>query len=175
VVQMRVRYVRRHTPTGSDVAVLGPAASAVEHPMIALTVSRPEALELVDELEQRPTPRTGIYDLLVSVLGSAGTSVTSIEVREAPGQSAQARLELTGPRGRSEIQVEVGQAIGISVRIGKPLDVSERLIEAVTPPASRTPEAAAPVPETTPASQTVEVSERAQVDVPDRFRRAFDE
>ena len=161
MVQMRVRYVRRHTPSGSDVAVLA-SSTPTERPMIALSVSRPEALELAEELEQRQTPRTGVYDLLLNILDSAGTSVTSIQVQEAPGQSAQARLELSGPRGRSEIQVEVGQAISLSVRIGKPLEVSERLIEAVTPPVLR-----APAPEPSASERTS--------DVPEQFRRAFDQ
>jgi bifunctional DNase/RNase len=186
---MRVRYVRRHAPSGSDVAVLAAAAPA-ERPMIALTVSRPEALELADELEQRPTPRAGVYDLLLSILGSVDTSVASIQVHEAPGQSAQARLQLAGPRGRSEIQIEVGQAISLSVRIGKPLDVSERLIEAVTPPASTSPApgssaTAPPVGSTadldqpTPAAldhaPALEPTSESITEVPDRFRRAFDE
>ena len=166
MVQMRVRYVRRHVPTGNDVAVLGPAA-AVERPMIALAVSHPEALELSDELQHRSTPRAGVYDLLVSILGAAGTSVETIEVQEAPGQAAQARLALAGPRGRSEIQVEVGQAIVLSVRIGQPLEVSERLIEAVTPPEVRTPARETAMQPPTPAP--------AVDDVPDRFRRAFDD
>lgn len=140
--------------------------------MIALTVSRPEALELSDELEERPTPRTGVYDLLLSILDSAGTSVTSIQVQEAPGQSAQARLELTGPRGRSEIQVEVGQAISLSVRIGKPLDVSERLIESVTPPALGAP-TSNPLAVDPPAPD-VETPAAPTIDVPDQFRRAFE-
>jgi bifunctional DNase/RNase len=175
---MRVRYVRRHVPSGSDVAVLGPAESA-ERPMIALTVSRPEALELAEELEQRPTPRTGVYNLLVSILGSAGASVTSIEVQEAPGQAAQARLELTGPNGRSEIQVEVGQAISLSVRIGQPVHVAEELIEAVTPPAlGAASETRAPLESTATEPVTAERAEPSSahtIDVPDQFRRAFDE
>jgi hypothetical protein len=40
VVEMRFRCVRRHLPTGSDVAVLGPAAASTpaDRPMIALTL-----------------------------------------------------------------------------------------------------------------------------------------
>jgi bifunctional DNase/RNase len=75
---MRVRYVRRHTPSGNDVAVLA-SATPTERPMIALTVSRPEALEQAEELEERPTPRTGVHDLLLSILGSAGTDTTTVE------------------------------------------------------------------------------------------------
>ena len=178
MVQMRVRYVRRHAPSGNDVAVLASAAPT-ERTMIALSVTRPEALELADELEQRPTPWTGVYDLLVSILGSAGTSVTSIQIQEAPGQSAQARLELTGPRGRSEIQVEVRQAISLSVRIGKALDVSERLIESVTPPSLRPTASDAPAALDTaspaPGSVPSEPAPETAVDVPDPFRRAFEE
>jgi bifunctional DNase/RNase len=143
MVEMRVRYVRRHVPSGGDVAVLGPAgaagaagagtAGAESRSMIALSESRPEARELAEELDGKPTPRSGVYDLMVNVLGAAGASVTTIEVLEAPGQAAQARLQLRGSRGTSEIQVEVGQAISLSVRIGKSLQVSEALIQGVTP------------------------------------------
>ena len=189
MVEMRVRYVRRHVPSGSDVAVLASAAPA-ERPMIALTISRPEALELADELAERQTPRAGVYDLLLSILGSVGTSVASIQVHEAPGQSAQARLELTGPRGRSEIQIEVGQAISLSVRIGKPLDVSERLIDAVTPPALRSPasDSSATPPQVGSAADADQASSSGRerppaakpvaesvTEVPDQFHRAFDE
>jgi bifunctional DNase/RNase len=166
VVEMCVRYVRRHVPSGNDVAVLGPATAA-ERPLIALTVTRPEALELSEELQQRPTARGGVYDLLVSILGSAGTSVASIEVLEADGQNARARLKLDGPRGPSQIEVEVGQAVSLSVRIGKPLQVSERLIEAVTPPAAARGESPA---DEAPATDAAERS----TPVPDEFRRAFD-
>ena len=177
MVDMRVRYVRRHVPSGSDVAVLGPA-TGVERPMIALSVSRPDALELGTELAHERTPRTGVYDLTISILGAAGASVTSIEVLEAPGQAAQARLHLSSPRGQSEIQVEVGQALSLSVRIGKLLHVSDRLVEAVTQVCTITPPAVSP-PARDPSSDRLplanEPSERPSPDVPEQFRRAFDD
>lgn len=181
MVDMRVRYVRRHVASGSDVAVLGTAgapAGTTEHPMIALSVSRPDALELTEELDEKATPRSGVYDLMVSILGSAGASVTSIEVLEAPGQAAQARLQLTGPRGQSEIQVEVGQAISLSVRIGKPLHVSETLIQGVTPPCTITG-SAGELPAKDPSSEDQSLAnqpaEGSSLDVPEQFRRAFEE
>jgi bifunctional DNase/RNase len=175
---MRVRCVRRHVPSGSDVAVLGATASSTpaDRPMIALTLSRPEALELGDELQQRPTPRSGVYDLMVSILGSAGATVTDIEVTEAPGQSAHARLQLDGPRGRSEIRVEVGQAISLSVKIGKPIQVSEGLIEAVKAPSAPALPDATTVDGATPSVDTSApaTAEESSAIVPEQFRRAFE-
>jgi bifunctional DNase/RNase len=174
---MRVRYVRRHVPSGSDVAILGPAGAA-ERPMIALSVSRPEALELTEELDAKPTPRAGVYDMMLNILGAAGSSVTSIEVLEAPGQAAQARLHVSGPRGQSEIQVEVGQAISLSVRIGKSLSVSEALIQGVTPPCTMTGpvgELSAKDPSSEDQSLANAPAEGSSHDVPEQFRRAFDD
>ncbi len=177
VVEMRVRCVRRHLPSGSDVAVLGPAGSSApaNRPMIALTLSRPDALELGDELEQRPTPRSGVYDLIVSILGTAGSTVTNIEVRDAPGQSAQARLQLAGPRGHSEIQVEVGQAISLSVKIGKPVQVSDGLIEAIQTPTASAPPSLPEASLQPPTAPAVKEPEEATPAIPEQFRRAFDE
>jgi bifunctional DNase/RNase len=177
MVEMRVRYVRRHVPTGSDVAVLGPSGPA-ERPMIALSVSRTDALELTEELDANPTPRSGVYDMMVSILGVAGASVTGIEVLEAPGQAAQARLQLSGPRGHSEIQVEVGQAISLSVRIGKPLHVAEGLIAGVTPPSIMTGPGGDPLdkdPSSDAESLANAPAEGSSHDVPEQFRRAFDD
>jgi bifunctional DNase/RNase len=184
---MRVRYVRRHVPSGGEVAVLGPTAGAGAEagtsgadtrPMIALSVSRPEAAELAEELDGKPTPRSGVYDLMVNILGAAGASVTTIEVLEAPGQAAQARLQLGGPRGTSEIQVEVGQAISLSVRIGKSLQVSEALIQGVTRPCTMTgptEDPSAKDPSREDQSLAHAPAEGLSHDVPEQFRRAFDD
>jgi hypothetical protein len=117
---------------------------------------------------------------MVSILGSAGSTVTDIEVREAPGQSAQARLQLDGPGGRSEIRVEVGQAISLSVKIGKPIQVSAGLIEAVKPPSTptlpSTPEAGTPESSTPSAGTSPpEPAKEPAAAVPEQFRRAFEQ
>ncbi|MCC7372471.1 MAG: bifunctional nuclease family protein [Chloroflexi bacterium] len=184
-MEMHVRWVRKHVPTGNDVAVLGPA-DAETRPMIALSVSRPEAVDLNDELDGKLTPRAAAFDLMVGILGAAGATVDGIEVSEAPGQSAQARLQLSSPRGQTEIRVEVGPVLALSVRIGKPLQVSDRLVAAMTPPAARP--ATNPATVNAPSEQAPVSSDAADDDasleaptpgavseVPEQFRRAFDD
>lgn len=191
MVEIRVRYVRRPVAPNHDAAV-SESADCGKRQTVALTVARPEAPTLADEPVQRPTSRTGVYDLSVNILDTAVTGLTSVEVREASEHPTLAKLHLNGPRGASVIQVEVGQATSLSVHIGKPLDVSARPIDAVASPALPRPtDPSAPLdarrdpvggvssdgageqPDLSPDSVTPDLRRPTPVDVPEQFRRAF--
>ena len=74
--------------------------------------------------------------------------------------------------------MEVGQAISLSVRIGKSLHVSEALIQGVTQPCTITG-SAGELPAKDPSSEdqslAVAPAEGSSHDVPEQFRRAFDD
>ena len=77
----------------------------------------------------------------------------------------------------SEIRVEVGQAISLSVRIGKSVQVSETLIQRGGQPCTITGsvgELPAKDPSSDEQSLAVMPAEGSSHDVPELFRRAFD-
>src|SRR5438067_10005538 len=102
---MRVRQVSHHAPTGSDVVVLE-AEQEDGSPMIALAVSRADALSLLHEIGDEATPRSAVYDLLVRVVGAAGSTVEQIQIHQAGRAMAHASLRIEGPRGSVDLTIE---------------------------------------------------------------------
>ena len=168
MIEMRVRQVSHHTPSGSDVVVLE-AEEADGSPMIALAVSRADALSLMHEIDQATTPRSAVYDLLVRVIGSAGNSVEKIQIRQASPAMAQASVRIEGPQGAVELTIEVAQAVSLSTRVGQTLTVAEDLVDAVT----QAPEAPSPRSRLASANSAPANSAPEAPDVPEEFRRAF--
>ena len=156
MIEMRVRQVSHHAPSGSDVVVLE-AEMENSSPTIALAVSRADALSLLHEIGAEATPRVAVYDLLVRVVGAAGSStVEHIQIHQAGKAMAHASLRIEGPHGAVDLTIEVAQAISLSTRTGVALGVAEDLIESVAA-----------------AGETMGVAD-PPASVPDPFRRAFE-
>jgi hypothetical protein len=113
VVDLSVRYVSPSDESPAPVTGAG-------RPLVGLTLAPPaQAATAVDHAPHSKSGAGG-HELRVSILGSPGTSVTDIDVKDGPGQLATARLQVTGPRGSSVIEVQVDHGSTISVRIGRP-------------------------------------------------------
>jgi bifunctional DNase/RNase len=155
VIEMRVRQVSHHASSGSDVVVLE-AEMENGSPTIALAVSRADALSLRHEIGAEATPRVDIYDLLVRVVGAAGSTVEHIQIHQAGKAMAHASLRIEGPHGAVDLTIEVAEAMSLSTRTGVALGVAEDLIESVAA-----------------AGETMGVAD-PPASVPDPFRRAFE-
>lgn len=153
MIEMVVRGVERCSRSGQPVAVLEARAAAL-YPRIALTVTPGEAHALVHELRHQDTLRTQAFALLARVLTNLHGRLAAVEIRPARDRLATALLRLECPTGRSRVPVEVGQAIGLAVRLKIPLLASRSLLRLLSAGA------ASPEPD-------------QQTKVPAPFRRAF--
>lgn len=163
MVDLSVRYVSQPDLEGG-----APASGAgAGRPLVGLTLARPGVPATPQEQTTSAKPgRTG-HELRVSILGSSGTSVTDIDVQDGPGQLATARLQVTGPRGASVIEVQVGQGSIISVRIGRP--------RRSAPPIQEVARSEDANPAASPSDDgRVAGASDTRSQVPIEFRRAFD-
>lgn len=180
MIEMSVRAVKR---AGEDrlVAVLErgsaeEAGAGQRSGRLLITVSRPEAHVLYHELRAERTMPGQTFELMVQIVTQLSGKLTAVELVADEAGKPSARLRLERTDGRSTVPARAGQALALAVHLKVPLLVAEALL---TPDKARavssvdaeaTAKAGAPVPETDAAKDVV-----TPIEIPEAFRRAFDE
>jgi len=180
MIEMSVRAVKR---AGEDrlVAVLERAAadeSSAEprSGRLLITVSRPEAHVIYHELRAERTLPGQTFELMAQIVTQLSGKLTAVELVADEGGRPSARLRLERTDGRSTVPARAGQALALAVHLKVPLLVAEALLTgdkaraASALDAEATAKAGAPVPETDAVKDSP-----SPVEIPEAFRRAFDE
>jgi len=180
MIEMSVRAVKR---AGEDrlVAVLERAAadeSSAEprSGRLLITVSRPEAHVIYHELRAERTLPGQTFELMAQIVTQLSGKLTAVELIADEGGKPSARLRLERTDGRSTVPARAGQALALAVHLKVPLLVAEALLStdkaraASALDAEATAKAGAPVPETDAVKDAP-----SAVEIPEAFRRAFDE
>ena len=180
MIEMSVRAVKR---AGTDrlVAVLerGTADESSSEPRsgrLLITVSRPEAHVIYHELRAERTMPGQTFELMAQIVTQLSGKLTAVELVADEGGKPSARLRLERTDGRSTVPARAGHARALAVHLKVPLLVAEALLStdkaraASALDAEATAKAGAPVPETDAVKDSP-----APVEIPEAFRRAFDE
>ena len=180
MIEMSVRAVKR---AGEDrlVAVLergsvdegGPGQRAGR---LLIAVSRPEAHVLYHELRAERTLPGQTFELMAQIVTQLSGKLTAVELVADESGRPSARLRLERNDGRSTVPARAGQALALAVHLKVPLLVAEALLAsdkaraASGLDAEATAKAGAPVSELDAGKDAP-----ARVEIPEAFRRAFDE
>jgi bifunctional DNase/RNase len=180
MIEMSVRAVKR---AGEDrlVAVLERGSpeegkSGARSGRLLITVSRPEAHVLYHELRAERTLPGQTFELMAQIVTQLSGKLTAVELVADEAGKPTARLRLERTDGRSTVPARAGQALALAVHLKVPLLVAEALLATdkaratSSVDADATAKAGAPVPETDAVKDTP-----APVEIPEAFRRAFDE
>jgi bifunctional DNase/RNase len=180
MIEMSVRAVKR---AGEDrlVAVLERASSdegsvGPRSGRLLITVSRPEAHVIYHELRAERTLPGQTFELMAQIVTQLSGKLTAVELIADEGGKPSARLRLERTDGRSTVPARAGQALALAVHLKVPLLVAEALLStdkaraASSVDAEATAKAGAPVPEMDGVKDPP-----ASVEIPEAFRRAFDE
>lgn len=180
MIEMSVRAVKR---AGEDrlVAVLerGSGAEGGTGPRsgrLLITVSRPEAHVLYHELRAERTMPGQTFELMAQIVTQLSGKLTAVELVADEAGRPTARLRLERTDGRSTVPARAGQALALAVHLKVPLLVAEALLSidkaraATSVDAEATAKAGASVGETDAVKDAP-----SPVEIPEAFRRAFDE
>ena len=180
MIEMSVRAVKR---AGEDrlVAVLErgsseEAGTGQRTGRLLITVSRPEAHVLYHELRAERTMPGQTFELMSQIVTQLSGKLTAVELVADEAGKPSARLRLERTDGRSMVPARAGQALALAVHLKVPLLVAEALLSpdkarAVSSvDAEATAKAGAPVGETDAAKDAA-----TPIEIPEAFRRAFDE
>lgn len=162
MIEMSVRSVKR-AEGDKLVAVLERGTDACQPAgRLLVTVSRAEAHVLYHELKAERTLPGQTYELMAEIVTELNGRLTAVELVAGDAGKPNARLRLERSDGRSTVSARAGQALALAVHLKVPLLVAEDLLASTARAASSAPAAEA-------------ATAAAPVEVPEAFRRAFDE
>ncbi len=127
LVEMVVESVRVHMLSSQHVVILKESERDRYLPIwIGSDVANAIAMRLQGLSAERPLT----HDLLVSVLGSLGSSVSRVVVTHVTDGTFHARLYLENPAGdETEVDSRTSDAIAVAVRTGSPIYADERVLD----------------------------------------------
>ncbi len=127
LVEMVVESVRVHMLSSQHVVILKESERDRYLPIwIGSDVANAIAMRLQGLSAERPLT----HDLLVSVLGSLGSSVSRVVVTHVTDGTFHARLYLETPGGdETEVDSRTSDAIAVAVRTGSPIYADERVLD----------------------------------------------
>jgi uncharacterized protein len=140
-IEMIVESVRVHMPTGRHVLVLRESGRGR---LLMIWVGPWEASAIAMKLQGLTPERPLTHDLLASVLGELGASVSRIVITDLADETFHARLVLASAAGSHDIDARPSDAIALAVRLGTPIFATEDVLDrAATVPDEEDEEAAA--------------------------------
>jgi hypothetical protein len=127
LVEMVVESVRVHMLSSQHVVILKESERDRYLPIwIGSDVANAIAMRLQGLSAERPLT----HDLLVSVLGSLGSSLSRVVVTHVTDGTFHARLYLETPGGdETEVDSRTSDAIAVAVRTGSPIYADERVLD----------------------------------------------
>ena len=127
LVEMVVESVRVHMLSSQHVVILKESERDRYLPIwIGSDVANAIAMRLQGLSAERPLT----HDLLVSVLGSLGSSLSRVVVTHVTDGTFHARLYLETPGGdEMEVDSRTSDAIAVAVRTGSPIYADERVLD----------------------------------------------
>jgi bifunctional DNase/RNase len=127
LVEMVVESVRVHMLSSQHVVILKESERDRYLPIwIGSDVANAIAMRLQGLSAERPLT----HDLLVSILGSLGSSISRVVVTHVTDGTFHARLYLETPSGdETEVDSRTSDAIAVAVRTGSPIYADERVLD----------------------------------------------
>jgi len=127
LVEMVVESVRVHMLSSQHVVILKESERDRYLPIwIGSDVANAIAMKLQGLSAERPLT----HDLLVSVLGSLGSTLSRVVVTHVTDGTFHARLYLETPAGEeTEVDSRTSDAIAVAVRTGSPIYADERVLD----------------------------------------------
>ena len=180
MIEMSVRAVKR---AGEDrlVAVLergsgGEGSTGQRSGRLLITVSRPEAHVLYHELRAERTMPGQTFELMAQIVTQLSGKLTAVELIADEAGKPSARLRLERTDGRSTVPARAGQALALAVHLKVPLLVAEALLSTDKARAATSVDAEATAKAGASVGETDAVKDApGPVEIPEAFRRAFDE
>jgi hypothetical protein len=117
-IEMIVESVRVHMPTGRHVLVL---READRGRLLMIWVGPWEASAIAMKLQGLTPERPLTHDLFAGVLGTLGVTIEKIVITDLADETFHARLILTRPGDRHDIDARPSDAIALAVRLGVPV------------------------------------------------------
>jgi bifunctional DNase/RNase len=131
-IEMIVDSVRVHMRTGRHVLVLRESGRGR---LLMIWVGVNEANAIAMKLQGVTPERPLTHDLIVNMLEAIGTRVDRIVISDLADETYHARLELSSPDARHDIDARPSDAIALAVRLGTPIFATTDVLDraATTP------------------------------------------
>ena len=127
LVEMVVESVRVHMLSSQHVVIL---KESERDRYLPIWIGQSEANAIAMRLQGVSAERPLTHDLLVSILGSLGSSVSRVVVTHVTEGTFHARVYLETPAGdETEVDSRTSDAIAVAVRTGSPIYVDERVLD----------------------------------------------
>lgn len=127
LIEMVVESVRVHMLSSQHVVIL---KESERDRYLPIWIGQSEANAIAMRLQGLSAERPLTHDLLVSVVGSLGSSISRVVVTHVTEGTFHARLYLENAAGdESEVDSRTSDAIGVAVRTGSPIYVDERVLD----------------------------------------------
>jgi len=155
VVHVRIASLSVDSVSNQPVIILRPVdESHAEGRLVPIWIGQAEATAILLALQGITPPRPMTHDLLASVIGQMGATLSRVEITRIEGGTFYANLIVADENGAErEIDARPSDSIALAVRTGSPIYLSERVLE----------EAA-----------VIEVAEEDEEDEVERFRAFLD-
>jgi len=127
LIEMVVESVRVHMLSSQHVVIL---KESERDRYLPIWIGQSEANAIAMRLQGLSAERPLTHDLLVSVVGALGSTVSRVVVTHVTDGTFHARLYLENAAGdESEVDSRTSDAIGVAVRTGSPIYVDERVLD----------------------------------------------
>jgi hypothetical protein len=127
LIEMVVESVRVHMLSSQHVVIL---KESERDRYLPIWIGSSEANAIAMRLQGLSAERPLTHDLLVSVLGSLGASLSRVVVTHVVDGTFHARLYLENASGdETEVDSRTSDAIAVAVRTGSPIYVDERVLD----------------------------------------------
>lgn len=127
LIEMVVESVRVHMLSSQHVVIL---KESERDRYLPIWIGSSEANAIAMRLQGLSAERPLTHDLLVSVLGSLGSSLSRVVVTHVVDGTFHARLYLENASGdETEVDSRTSDAIAVAVRTGSPIYVDERVLD----------------------------------------------
>jgi bifunctional DNase/RNase len=127
LIEMVVESVRVHMLSSQHVVIL---KESERDRYLPIWIGQSEANAIAMRLQGLSAERPLTHDLLVSIIGSLGASISRVVVTHVTEGTFHARLYLENAAGdESEVDSRTSDAIGVAVRTGSPIYVDERVLD----------------------------------------------
>jgi bifunctional DNase/RNase len=127
LIEMVVESVRVHMLSSQHVVIL---KESERDRYLPIWIGQSEANAIAMRLQGLSAERPLTHDLLVSVLGSLGSSISRVVVTHVTEGTFHARLYLETSTGdETEVDSRTSDAIAVAVRTGSPIYADERVLD----------------------------------------------
>ena len=127
LIEMVVESVRVHMLSSQHVVIL---KQSERDRYLPIWIGPSEANAIAMRLQGLSAERPLTHDLLVSVLGTLGASVSRVVVTHVTDGTFHARVYVeTGSGDENEVDSRTSDAIAVAVRTGSPIYVDERVLD----------------------------------------------